>query len=127
MENCLVTKLKASVNNPDLPIFEPMAQFTLDAITASSNSVMTDGQKVALNHFFYKIGAVSNSALWNKIVNLSLPVICNDNALTALVNYVDNTNYTNSQDIAFDTHGVVGDFTTFDFIGNTESICMLNL
>lgn len=75
MGNCLVTKLKSSVSNPDLPVFETMQQFTLDAITASGNSSMTDAQKWALNHFFYQIGAIHQNGIWNKINVLLLPML----------------------------------------------------
>lgn len=91
MDNCLVTKLKASVSNPDLPIFETMQQFTLDAIAASGNSSMTDAQKWALNKFFYQIGAIGNTALWQKVKALAIPMISNDNLSKAALNYVDNT------------------------------------
>lgn len=85
--NCLVTRLKAVVNNPNLPILETMQQVTLDAIAASGNTNMTDAQKSALNHFFYQIGAVSNSALWQKIGGIFLPMICAKNNGTVITNY----------------------------------------
>lgn len=72
---CLVTKLKATVNNPNLPIFETMQQFTLNAIAASGNSSMTNAQKYALNHAFYMLGAIDNTELWQKIDYLFLPTI----------------------------------------------------
>lgn len=75
MENCLVTRLKAVVNNDSLPVLETMQQFTLDAIARSGNNTLTDEQKVALNHFFYQIGAVSNNELWQSIDTLLLPII----------------------------------------------------
>lgn len=75
MGNCLLTKLKAAVNNPNLPVLEIMQQFTLDAITKSGNTSLTDVQKWALNHFFYQIGAIGNSALWGKVRTLFLPII----------------------------------------------------
>lgn len=105
--DCLVTRLKAVVNNPNLPILETMQQFTLDAITASGNSTMTDAQKWALNHFFYQMGAISNSELWQKIKFLGLPIICNDNLNKALTNYVDNTDG-NVFTGEFVSHGLVG-------------------
>lgn len=73
--DCLVRKLKAKVNNPNLPAFETMQQFTLNAITASGNLSMTDEQKYALNHAFYLLGAIENSALWQKVDYLLLPII----------------------------------------------------
>lgn len=88
--SCLVTKLKATVNNPNLPVFETMQQFTLDAITASGNPSMTDAQKYALNHFFYQMGAIDNSSLWGKIKVILLPMICGKNLSTAIVNYKGN-------------------------------------
>lgn len=75
MENCLVTRLKAVVNNDSLPVLETMQQFTLDAIARSGNNTLTDEQKNALNHFFYQIGAVSNNELWQSIDNLFIPII----------------------------------------------------
>lgn len=87
MGNCLVTKLKAVVNNPDLPVLETMQQFTLDAIAASGNSSMTDAQKWALNHFFYQIGAIDNSGIFNKLYYLYMPIICNQNLEKAFVDY----------------------------------------
>lgn len=75
METCLVTRLKSSVNNPDLPIFETMQQVTLDAITRGGNMAMTDLQKWALNHFFYAIGAVGNTSTWAKVRTLLIPLI----------------------------------------------------
>lgn len=75
MGNCLVTKLKAAVNNPDLPVLERMQQFTLDAITASGNASMTDAQKIALNHFFYQIGAIHQDGVWSKINVLLIPML----------------------------------------------------
>lgn len=73
--NCLVTRLKAVVDNPSLPVMETMQQFTLNAIAASGNDAMTDAQKWALNHFFYQIGAISNSGIYSKLQALILPVI----------------------------------------------------
>lgn len=75
MENCLVTRLKAEVNNDSLPVVETMQQFTLDAIARSGNNTLTDEQKIALNHFFYQIGAVSNNELWQSVDTLLLPII----------------------------------------------------
>lgn len=73
--NCLVTRLKAVVNDDTLPVIETMQQFTLDAIAASGNSSMTDAQKYALNHAFYMLGAIGNTELWQKIDYLFLPTI----------------------------------------------------
>ena len=89
MGNCLVTQLKAVVDNPNLPILETMQQFTLDAIAASGNSTMTDTQKWALNHFFYKIGAISNSGIFAKLDILGLPFMA-VSLDTALHNYTEN-------------------------------------
>lgn len=75
MENCLVTRLKAAVNNNSLPVLETMQQFTLDAIARSGNNTLTDEQKIALNHFFYQIGAISNNELWQSVDTLLLPII----------------------------------------------------
>lgn len=75
MENCYWEKLKGSSNNPNLPDLETMQQFTLDAIAASGNDSMTDAQKWALNHFFYQIGAISESGVFSKLEILCLPFI----------------------------------------------------
>lgn len=98
MENCLVTRLKAVVNNDSLPVLETMQQFTLDAIARSGNNTLTDEQKVALNHFFYQIGAVSNNELWQSVDMLLLPIIgatkkgvCQDYKTTGA--YLNNSSY----------------------------------
>lgn len=88
METCLNTQLKASSNNPNLPILEKMEQFTLNAIAKGGNMSMTDVQKWALNHFFYEIGAIQNTALWGKIRLLMLPIIGIDKD-HVLVDYKD--------------------------------------
>lgn len=92
MGNCLITKLKATVNNPNLPIIETMQQFTLDAIAASGNSSMTDDQKWALNYFFYQIGAITDSSIYSKLIYLGLPMIAGDLA-GATLNYKGNVEY----------------------------------
>lgn len=120
MGNCLVTKLKVSVNNPNLPVLEKMQQFTLDAITASGNTSMTDAQKWALNHFFYEIGAIADNTLWNKVKCLLIPMICGDNVSTAFTDYVSNTVHAatpGDPDNAFTNHGI--NFTTSMNIGTT--------
>lgn len=95
MKNCLVTKLKGTVNNPNLPILETMQQFTLDAIAASGNNNMTDEQKVALNHLFYQVGAITDNDTWAKIKVLAIPVLatpsseCTNNLVW---NYKNNSN-----------------------------------
>lgn len=78
MNNCLVTKLNAVVNDDKLPVIETMQQFTLDAIALSGNENMTEEQKYALNHFFYQVGAIANSSLWQKIDFLFLPLIAGE-------------------------------------------------
>lgn len=75
MGNCFKTQLKAVVDNPNLPILETMQQFTLDAIAASGNSSMTDAQKSALNHFFYAIGAINESGIWEKVNLMLMPML----------------------------------------------------
>lgn len=75
MSNCLVTRLKATVNNAELPILETMQQFTLDAIAKGGGMVLSDNQKWGLNHFFYQIGAISNRGLWPKIRSIYIPLI----------------------------------------------------
>lgn len=72
---CLVSKLSAEVNNPNLPVLETIQQITLDAIARGGNMQLTDEKKHALNHFFYLMGAVNQSTLWNKVSYLMLPII----------------------------------------------------
>ena len=94
MNKCLQTKLKAVVNNPNLPILERMQQFTIDAITASGNAEMTDAQKWALNHLFYALGKFDDSenSVWNKIDFVFLPII--SKAVDhSCIDYTNNVNY----------------------------------
>lgn len=126
MKNCLVTKLNAVVNNPDLPVLETMQQFTLDAITASGNASMTDAQKMALNHFFYQIGAIENTALWQKIQALALPMICGDNLSYACVNYVNNVNPGAATGSFNGEHGFVGALQKVgSYTGSANGLCLL--
>lgn len=104
---CLVIKLKGTVSDSSLPVLETMQQFTLNAINASGNDSMTEAQKWALNHFFYEIGAIENTPLWQKINVLVMPMICNDNLGRALVNYVDNAVTAGNAKWAFENHGLV--------------------
>lgn len=92
MNQCLVKQLKATVNNPNLPILETMQQITLDAIALSGNNTMTDEQKYALNHFYHQLGAISNSSLWQKIQGIILPFLAND-AAHSVAEYKSNTIY----------------------------------
>lgn len=109
MGNCLVTKLKAAVNNPDLPIIETMQQFTLDAITASENVSMTDAQKLALNHFFYKIGAIDNNGIFAKLEILLLSFMCGTKE-GALVDFAkDHIVAGTSSSVTFSDGGFTGD------------------
>jgi hypothetical protein len=70
-----------------------MQQFTLDAITASGNSSMTDAQKWALNHLFYTLGKFDDSenSIWNKISYIFLPII-STSVDHSCIDYVDNVN-----------------------------------
>lgn len=104
--NCLLKKYKAASNNPNLPILETMQQFTLNAITASGNSSMTDEQKWALNHFFYQTGAIENNSLWAKIKYLAIPMICNDTDAKALRDYKNNTEITSFSGGTWSNHGI---------------------
>ncbi len=107
MNKCLITQLKAVVNNPDLPVIETMQQFTLDAIAASGNTQMTEEQMYALNHFFYKIGAISGDGIYAKMSYIGLPMIAGD-VPGALNNYVGNVPYTISDNrVAFSEHRLV--------------------
>lgn len=89
MNKCLVTKLKAEVNNPNLPVFTPIHQITLDAIAASGNLSMSDKQIKVLDDFFISIGANDNSGIYTKMDVIFLPCICNQNVQKTLVNYKD--------------------------------------
>lgn len=93
MKNCLQKLLKVDINDSNLPILEVMQQFTLDAITASGNSSMTDAQKWALNHLFYTLGKFDDSenSIWNKISYIFLPII-STSVDHSCVDYVDNVN-----------------------------------
>ena len=108
---CLITKLKAEVNNPNLPILETIQQTTLEAIAASGNTSMTDAQKYALNHFFYQLGAMDNSGLWGKIDGIILPFLAND-AEHSIVNYKTNSIYNTTLE------------RTFNF--SSKGICVLS-
>lgn len=95
MNQCLVKQLKATVNNPNLPIVETMQQITLNAIALSGNNTMTDEQKYALNHFYYQLGAISNSSLWQKIQGIILPFLANDEQ-HSVADYKSNTIYSST-------------------------------
>lgn len=91
MNNCLVTKLKAVVNNPNLPVLKTdIDDFTKAAILASGNDSMTEAQKWALDTYFDRIGALNNSGAWTKIKALYIPAILTDRA-KIFVNYKDMT------------------------------------
>lgn len=108
MAQCLHTRLKAEVSNPNLPVLETMQQFTLDAIAASGNSSMTDAQKWALNHFFYQIGAIDNSGIYAKLGGLYLPLICGGSLANALVDYKGNNDRDISEkNVKFQSNGLV--------------------
>lgn len=115
MGNCLRTQLKAVINNPNLPYLETMQQFTLDAIAESGNEGMTDAQKLALNHFFYQIGAIGNSGVYSKLNVISLPFIGGTKE-GALTNYKKNgpSKYSVSNTVAFADGGFTGslDYST---------------
>lgn len=119
--NCLVTKLKATVDNPNLPVLETMQQFTLNAIAASGNNNMTDSQKWALNKFFVSIGAPDNSGVFAKTKGLFLPLICNDNIVKAMYDYKNNALYSVNAGVSFDSnHGLIADSSsTTNIFGNT--------
>jgi hypothetical protein len=113
MNNCLVTKLKATVNNPNLPILKTdISDFTKAAILASGNDSMTETQKWALDSFFESIGAITNSVLWQKIKILYIPTIAGEVA-KAFVNYadLDAVPYT-SASVVLDDNAVFGTGTT---------------
>lgn len=114
MKDCLHTRLRAIVDDPNLPILETMQQFTLDAIAASGNTSMTDAQKWALNHFFYQIGAISNDGVFAKLEGLYLPMISGDNLTYAMVDYKGNNNLSlTGKKVKFQSHGLfIGDSGT---------------
>lgn len=64
--------------------------YTQAAITASGNASMTVSQQQALMRFFTAIGANSNSGVSTKLTRIYLPIICNNVAAKALVNYKTN-------------------------------------
>lgn len=125
--NCLVTRLKAVVNDDTLPVIETMQQFTLDAIAAGGNKSMTDAQKSALNHFFYQIGAISNSGIWSKVGFAILPIIgANKNYYP--YDYKNNVLLFNVTNVMRDTNGglevyyATPNATTFDLSTNLSAI-----
>lgn len=65
-------------------------EYTQAAITASGNASMTVSQQQALMRFFTAIGANSNSGVSTKLTRIYLPIICNNVAAKALVNYKTN-------------------------------------
>lgn len=109
--NCLITRLKAVVDDDSLPKIRFMEQFTLDAITASGNQNMTTKQKWALNNFFYGIGAIDNSGPFSKIDHLFIPFISNDNLDYAFVDYKNNERIilpdTSKEALSFRNKGVI--------------------
>lgn len=134
MRQCLVTKLKAVVSDDSLPVLRTMQQFTLDAIEASGNAAMTSAQKIALNDFFYDIGAIANSALWQKIHVLLLPMICNDNLDKVVVDYTNNVaQAAPDASWGFVNHGIVHIGSSFvtglvlnkTFTGRTDSLSLV--
>lgn len=85
--DCLVTKLKSTVNNTNLPILKTdIDVFTKQAISASGNDSMTEEQKWSLDNYFERIGALSNSGIWTKIKALYIPAILTDRT-KIFVNY----------------------------------------
>lgn len=114
MNNCLFTKFMGSVNNDNLPIFEPMAQVTLDAITKGGSMTMTSAQKEALNHFFYAIGAVDNNSLWGKVDMLFMPIIGVDKT-KVILDYKREDNY-----MSINSSYIVAQPGAFEINVNTE-------
>lgn len=72
---CLFEKLKGTVENANLPVLESIQQFTLDAIARGGGMTLTNEQMYWLNHFFYAIGAIDNTPLWNKVAVCLIPII----------------------------------------------------
>ena len=108
--DCLVTKLKAVVNNDNLPVLNVLNDFTKEAILKSGNTGLSDDQKFALNSFFRTMGAFSNSTLWQKIDMLLLPIIGANGTPHLVVDYsgkhtMTATGYVVDQDGALETSG----------------------
>ena len=101
---CLVTRLKAVFDDDSLPVIEKMQQFTLDAIAAGGNKSMTDAQKLALNHFFYQIGAIDNRGIWSKAGFVILPII-GANKNYHPYDYKNNVLLFNVSNVMIDTNG----------------------
>ena len=76
------------IGTVEIPEDITVGTFTRSAIAASGGS-FTEGQEVALEKFFRSIGAVDNTALWQKIKILLLPMIVSD-INKAFMNYVGN-------------------------------------
>ena len=89
MNQCLVTKLKAVVDNDNLPVLKTdISDFTKAAIIASGNSSMDDAQKWALDSYFESIGAIDNGTIWQKIKAIYIPLILTDRT-KIFINYKD--------------------------------------
>ena len=115
MNKSFIKKLNVIVDNNNLPILEPMSQFTLDAITKSGNASMSDEQKFALNHFFYQIGAIGGNGIASKLDVLYLPLICNKNVNKAIIDYIGDYTIDSSDYIytpVFSGNGIVSDDLT---------------
>lgn len=115
-KNCFVKRYKVSVSDENLPALETMQQFTLDAITASGNSAMTDAQKWALNHFFYELGvfSVDTNTIWNKLESVVMPILATD-VNHCSIDYKDNHAYgysAHKQYIGFSNNGIYSTHTS---------------
>lgn len=110
MSKTLVTKLKATVDNPTLPVLHVMQQYTLDAIAASGNNSVTDNQKWALNELFYALDKydMTEDSIWNKIEVIYLPLIAGSIS-NAAVNYKDLTSYHIDNAFIMSERGVIVD------------------
>lgn len=64
--------------------------FTLSAIEASGNTLMTDEQKSALDTFFENVGAFgSENSIWSKLDKVYIPFLCSSLS-NACINYKTN-------------------------------------
>lgn len=115
MGNCLWEKLKGSVDNPNLPVLEEMQQFTLDVIDAINNSSMTDEQMWALNHFFIRLDAPTNTGIYNKLSTMVLPMLA-DSIDGAKYNIKTATSITLNSASTFDSGFIKG--TTSSAVNN---------
>ena len=105
----MIIKLKGadfSANNLGQINVRELNDFTKSAITASSNTAMTEVQKYALDDFFYNIGAFgSKNNIYAKVKLLALPIIANG-IDGAKVNFKNNISLPLSDNWTLDDYGI---------------------